>query len=139
MSRKHLAALLIALATLSDPAAAELRGAPEGAPVFTATEVAVIARNAVLTTLVQDNPWAVRRLLDAMAAIETAAAAGNPAPSEPGKVGAGAGGLAPDANVALDPQTNPDLDQLQRTSPEAVLDLFKLLKQASPAKPQTPK
>ena len=138
MSRKHLAALLIALATLSDPAAAELRGAPEGPPVFTAAEVAVIARNAVLTTLVQDNPWAVRRLLDAMAAIETAAVATSPAASAPGKAGAGAGGVAPDGNAALDPRANPDLDQLQRTSPEAVLDLFKLLKQASPAKPQAP-
>jgi len=57
MSRKRLAALL--------------RGTPEGAPVFTAVEVAVITRNAVLSALIQDNPWAVRRVLDALAAIST--------------------------------------------------------------------
>ena len=66
MSRKHLAAALaIALAALSEPAAAELRGTPEEPPVFTAAEVAVISRNAVLAALIQDNPWVVRRVLDA--------------------------------------------------------------------------
>src|SRR5947209_4404643 len=71
MSRKHLAALVIALAALSEPAVAELRGSPEGPPVFTAAEVAVITRNAVLAALIQDNPWAVRRVLDALAAVST--------------------------------------------------------------------
>ena len=52
MSRKYLAALAIALALLSEPAAAELRGSPEGPPVFTAAEVAVITRNAVLAALI---------------------------------------------------------------------------------------
>src|SRR5262249_62217443 len=61
MSRKHLAALAIALALLSEPAAAELRGTPEEPPVFTAAEVAVITRNAILAALIQDNPWVVRR------------------------------------------------------------------------------
>jgi hypothetical protein len=57
MSRKRLAALL--------------HGTPEGAPVFTAVEVAVITCNAVLSAMIQDNPWAVRRVLDALAAIST--------------------------------------------------------------------
>ena len=52
MSRKYLAALAIALALLSEPAAAELRGSPEGPPVFSAAEVAVITRNAVLAALI---------------------------------------------------------------------------------------
>ena len=132
MSRKHLAALMVALAALSEPAWAELRGTPEGAPVFTAAEVAVITRNAVLSTLIQDNPWAVRRVLDALAAVSTT-------PDGAGK----SGSAAPRPDAALDPLANPDLDQLQRASPEALLDLFKLLKEAAEkgagaAKPQTP-
>ena len=67
MSRKRLAALL--------------HGTPEGAPVFTAVEVAVITRNAVLSALIQDNPWAVRRALDALAAISTTRIMGASAPS----------------------------------------------------------
>ena len=67
MSRKRLAALL--------------RGTPEGAPVFTAVEIAVITRNAVLSALIQDNPWAVRRVLDALAAISTTRIMGASAPS----------------------------------------------------------
>ena len=131
MSRKHLAALVIALAALSEPAVAELRGSPEGPPVFTAAEVAVITRNAVLAALIQDNPWALRRVLDALAAISTTRIMGASAPS----------GAAP-ADATIDPLANPDLDQLQRVSPEALLDLFRLLKEAQPgsggAKPQTP-
>jgi hypothetical protein len=132
MSRKHLAALVIALAALSEPAAAELRGSPEGAPVFTAAEVAVITRNAVLSALIPDNPWAVRRVLDALAAASATPDSGSKR---------AVGSTAP-ADDIIDPLTNPDLDQLRRVSPEALLDLFKLLKEAQPgsggAKPQTP-
>ena len=132
MSRKHLAALVIALAALSEPAVAELRGSPEGPPVFTAAEVAVITRNAVLSALIQDNPWAVRRVLDALAAVSTTPNSGSKRP---------VGSAAP-ADATIDPLANPDLDQLQRVSPEALLDLFRLLKEAQPgsggAKPQTP-
>jgi hypothetical protein len=132
MSRKHLAAFLIALAALSDPAAAELRGSPEGPPVFSASETAVIARNAILSTLVQDDPWAVRHLLDAMAALQANADPNGPA--RPGNKREG----GPNSGVSLDPKTDPDLDRLQRSSPEAVLDLFQVLKQAGAKKPQPP-
>jgi len=132
MSRKHLAALVIALAALSEPAVAELRGSPEGPPVFTAAEVAVITRNAVLAALIQDNPWAVRRVLDALAAVSTT----------PNNGSKRVVGSAAPADATIDPLANPDLDQLQRVSPEALLDLFRLLKEAQPgsggAKPQTP-
>jgi hypothetical protein len=129
MSRHHLAALLIALAALSDPAVAELRGVPAAPPVFTATETAVVARNAILSTLIQNDPWAVRHLLDSMAAIEAGTATyGLPRSGGPHEA-------APDAGIALDPRTDPDLDRLQRSSPEAVLDLFQLLKQAGEKKP----
>ena len=135
MSRKRLAVLVIALATLSDPVAAELRGTPEGPPVFTAAEVAVITRNALLSTLVEDNAWAVRRLLDAMTGMAPSAG-GKPLSGAPGN-GAAIDGKS-DLTAPFDPRSNPDLDQLQRTSPEAVLDLFRILKQAAPAKPATP-
>jgi hypothetical protein len=132
MSRKHLAALAIVLAALSEPAAAELRGTPEEPPVFTAAEVAVITRNAVLATLIQDNPWAIRRVLDALASVSTT----------PNNGSKRAVGSAAPADATIDPLANPDLDQLQRVSPEALLDLFRLLKEAQPgsggAKPQAP-
>jgi hypothetical protein len=132
MSRNHLAALLIALAALSNPAAAELRGVPEGPPVFTATEAAVVARNAILSALIQNDPWVVRRLLDSMTAIEAGTAAYGLPPSGAQPEG------APNAGISLDPRTDPDLDRLQRSSPEAVLDLFQLLKQAGEKKPPPP-
>jgi len=133
MLRKNIFALVIALAALLEPAAAEPRGGLEGPPVFTAAEVVVITRNAVLSTLIRDNPWAVRQVLDALAAVDTTPESG----------GKRAVGSAPPIDVALDPLTNPDLDQLQRASPEALVDLFKLLKEAaekgfSGAKSQTP-
>src|SRR5262249_24177497 len=131
-SRKHPAALAIALAFLSAPAAAELRGSPEGPPVFTAAEVAVIIRNAVLAALIQDNPWAVRRVLDALASVRTT----------PDNASKEAVGSAAPADITLDPVANPDLDPRRRASPEALLDLLRLLKEAekapAPAKPQTP-
>lgn len=132
MSRHHLAALLVALTALADPAAAELRAIPEAPPVFSATETAVVARNAILSGLIQNDPWAVRRLLDSMAAI----AAGT-APYGLPRSGAQPEG-APNAGISLDPKTDPDLDRLQRSSPEAVLDLFQLLKQAGEKKPPPP-
>ena len=111
---------------------AELRGSPEGPPIFTAAEVAAITRNAVLSALIQDNPWAVRRVLDALASVRTT----------PDNASEGAVGSAAPADATLDPLANPDLDQLRRVSPEALLDLFKLLKEAekgsAAAKPQTP-
>jgi hypothetical protein len=92
----------------------------------------VITRNAVLSALIPDNPWAVRRALDALAAVSTTPDSGSKR----------AVGSAAPADATLDPLANPDLDQLQRVSPEALLDLFRLLKEAQPgsggAKPQTP-
>src|SRR5262245_21708985 len=82
--------------------------------------------------LIQDNPWAVRRVLDALAAVSTT----------PNNGSKRAAGSAAPADATIDPLANPDLDQLQRVSPEALLNLFRLLKEAPPgsggAKPQTP-
>jgi hypothetical protein len=137
MSRRHLAALAIALAAISEPAAAELRGTPEGPPLFTAAEVAVIARNTLLTNVVQEHPWIVRRLLDALAAVEAGGAATS---STPGTDSArGKEGHSPGQAPSIDPKANPDLGQLERSSPEAVLDLFEILKKAQAAKPSKPK
>jgi hypothetical protein len=132
MSRKHLAALALAMAVISGPGGAELRGAPEGSPLFTPAEVAVIARNAALINALQEHPWTVRHLLDALAAVEAGANASSSAPR--GENARGAARRSPGEAPSLDPQANPDLDQLQRSSPEAVLDLFEILKKAQAAK-----
>jgi hypothetical protein len=117
---------------LSDPAAAELRGTPEAAPVFTAAEAAVIARNAALSALIQDNPRVVRQLLDALAAVKPDTPADGETRRTDDKRSPGGG------SEILDPRANPDIDRLQRSSPEAVLDLFQLLKQAGARKTQGP-
>jgi len=74
----------------------------------------------------------VRRVLDALAAVSTA----------PNNGSKRAVGSAAPADATIDLLANPDLDQLRRVSPEALLDLFRLLKEAQPgsggAKPQTP-
>ena len=131
MSRKLLAALAITMA-LAEPVAAELRGTPDGPPTFTAPEIMIITRNAALSTLIQENPWLVRQLLNALATVEPAAPTDRPAQRTDDQ---GVGGAARDV---LDPRANPDLDRLQRASPEAALDLFQLLKQAATRKTQTP-
>jgi hypothetical protein len=132
MSRKHLAALALAMAMISDPGAAEVRGTPEAPPLFTPAEVTVIARNAALVNVLQEHPWTVRRLLDALAAVEADAGTSSSAPH--GENARGTVRRSPGEAPPLDPQVNPDLEQLQRSSPEAVLDLFEILKRAQAAK-----
>ncbi|MGE0285355.1 MAG: hypothetical protein AB7I42_00610 [Bradyrhizobium sp.] len=106
---------------LADVARAELVGAPSAPPTFSREETQVIERNAALARAVRVDPWTVRRLLDAVA---------KPA-------GPVVQSTQPDedkqplpATEELDPASNPDLPRLQRASPEAVNDLFQLLKLA---------
>jgi hypothetical protein len=89
---------------------------------FTAQEQTIIARNAALSELVGRDPQLVRRVLDAIASAETMRAAPSLDLSD-GKPGGG--GQTPD------PPHNPDLQQLERVSPEAALDLFQRIKRAS--------
>jgi hypothetical protein len=86
---------------------------------FSAQERAIIERNADLKGVVARDPRLVRRVLDAIAA-----APAQPAATEPTDRGA----------VVSEPGApirNPDLDNLERSSPEAAHDLFLLLKKAS--------
>jgi hypothetical protein len=129
MSRNHLMVLAVAIAMIAEPAHAELQGVPKSAPEFTSDEMVIISRNAVLSGIVKEDPWVVRNLLDAIDHGDDQARASNNVvepplpPSQP-----------PDS---FDPNENPDVERLQRASPEAVHDLFQLLKQAAEKK-QTP-
>jgi hypothetical protein len=116
LRRELIAAVLIAL--LADPAFADLQGAPAGAPTFTSEETMTIQRNKTLLEISKTNPWIVRKLLDAVEQSKNDKKL--PAPSN------GDG-------------EDPDLDQMQRASPEAAHDLFQLLKQAGEKKPDAPK
>jgi hypothetical protein len=113
---------MIAAFAMVDPALAQLRGSTDAAPVFSAADRVVIARNEMLRSIVEQEPQLVRRALDALAAIDDvqtrgALMPGDPqAPSRPGR--------------PTGPSNNPDLDRLERASPEAMNDLFQLLKQA---------
>jgi hypothetical protein len=121
MSRKQLMTIAVALAMMADPALAELQGASRSAPSFTDDELAIITRNVALSEIVKNDPWVVRKLLDAIhrihVPVSTQAIEAPPSPEPP-----------PDS---FDPNENPDVATLQRVSPEAVHDLFQLLKLAA--------
>jgi hypothetical protein len=115
--------LAAALAVLSaDPTLAELQSVPSS-PSFTGEELVIINRNASLLEMSKTNPWIVRRLLDALEKADTDST-DNKSPPPP----------SADGN-----SDNPDLGRIERASPEAVLDLFQLMKQAGEKKPIEPK
>jgi hypothetical protein len=113
MLRRDVIALAV-LALLTEPALADLQSAPAGTPTFTHEETVIIERNATLSDVSKTNPWVVRKLFDAVEQSQ------------------------PDKNLPSVPSDNdsadPDLDQMQRASPEAAHDLFQLLKQAGKKK-----
>jgi hypothetical protein len=98
---------------LADPALADLIGS-SSPPSFTREEQVIIDRNPSLREASRSNPWVVRRILDVL----------GHAPSSNGEIKSP---LPPSAERDSD---DPDLDRMQRASPEAVHDLFQLLKQA---------
>jgi hypothetical protein len=121
--------LMIASLTQADATRAQSPGTTNSALQFTEAERAVIARNVMLRSVVEQEPALVRRVLDALAATDvqtrSALVGGKPpatAPAQP--------------NPSAEPSENPDLDRLERSSPEAVNDLFQLLKQAARSRPQ---
>ena len=116
------AALVALLVATAGRAGAELRSAPDR-PLFSEEDWQVIARNEALTSSLEENPWAVRRAVDAIKTLETETKGFQPQPRKP----RGAQSSPP---PEWDPQTNPDLDRLQRASAEAAHDLFQLLKKA---------
>ncbi len=109
------AALALTLG-LVEPARADL--APShGSPAFSATDLETIARNETLGRVVNASPWLVHRILRRLES----------APAAPRDH------LFDDAAPAtrdIDLSRDPDLDALQRSSPEAAHDLFLLIKQA---------
>jgi hypothetical protein len=126
MSQKLLMMLAVAIAMIARPACAELQSVPKSAPEFTSDELAIINRNAALSGIVKDDPWVARNLLDALDRVQSPVSKQTIETSQV---------QPPDS---FDPKENPDVERLQRASPEAVHDLFQLLKQAA-SKPSLPK
>ncbi len=91
-------------------------------PIFTVAEQAIIHRNAALTLLTKSDPWLVRQVLDAIAQSQ----------ARQGDARDAAGQTAASARYERppEPEHNPDLDHLGRSSPEAAHDLFQLIKKA---------
>jgi hypothetical protein len=105
------------------PMASASAQAPKGVarPAFTLADHAIIDRNATLKGLVERDPWLVRRVLDAIVAADR----GSERSAEPMARSA----IMTDQTPT--PSRNPDLDHLERSSPEAAHDLFQLIKKAS--------
>lgn len=120
MYRKHFLAAALAV-LLSAPARADLQGSPAWPP-FTREELIIIHRNASLLEISKSNPWIVRRLLDEMEKAEPGGTDNRSPPPPSGENG-----------------DDPDLGRMERASPEAVHDLFQLLKQAGEKKDNKPK
>jgi hypothetical protein len=120
MRNRSLLALFVAMALPVASACAEPSHGGKR-PVFTVQDQAVIERNATVKGLVDRDPWLVRRILDAIAAAE-------PLPA-PGAGPSARSAIVSDQTPA--PTRNPDLDHLERSSPEAAHDLFQLIKKAS--------
>jgi hypothetical protein len=111
---------VLCLALLA-PAHAQMRGPTDAAPVFSEAERLVIGRNELLREAVGQEPWLVRRALDQLAEADRVQPRSELVPNS---TGAGRSGRA------AQPSENPDLERLERASPEAMNDLFQLLKQA---------
>jgi hypothetical protein len=121
---KMMMALLLAMAmAMALPMASANAQSPKGAgrPAFTVGDHAIIDRNATLKGLVERDPWLVRRVLDAIQAADQ----GSQRSAEPMARSA----IMTDQTPT--PSRNPDLDHLERSSPEAAHDLFQLIKKAS--------
>jgi hypothetical protein len=106
----------------------DLRDVEGTAPSFTPAETKVIARNELLASIVKEQPLLVRRALDALAVANRQRQIGAPTgPSRDSRLP-----KAPDGR----PSRNPDLERMDRASPEALNDLFQLLKQAGAHRPK---
>jgi len=110
MSFRSTLALMILL-TLSAGAQADLKGAANP-PTFTHEEIEIIRRNAALSAVVAEDPWLVRQFLDGLFANRRGVDSDKEKPPGPAS-------------------ENPDLDGLERASPEALHDLIQRLKQAA--------
>jgi len=115
--------LLIGLAAALAPAAALAQTQASGDPrPFTAQEQTIIARNDALSELVDRDPQLVRAALDLIASAAEMRAGYGLQPLPP---------RIPPGGQTPNPPRNPDLQQLERVSPEAALDLFQRIKRAA--------
>jgi hypothetical protein len=122
--------LMIASFAMVDPAHTQLRGSTDASPVFSEADRTVIERNETLRSIVKKEPALVRRVLDALAEIEEVQMRAGPMTNNPRAT------RTPSGRPAGQPSSNPDLDRLERASPEAMNDLFQLLKRASGNRPR---
>jgi hypothetical protein len=111
---------------LNDPSGAPRRAWAEAAAGFSAADRAVIERNEMLRSIVDVEPALVRRVLDALARIDTVQTRSELRQERPRATRRPVAAERP-----FDEAKNPDLDRLDRSSPEAMNDLFQLLKQAA--------
>lgn len=109
------AALALTLG-LAGPARAELV-ATQPAPIFSTAYLQIIARNSTLRSAATTSPWLVHRILRVLEGSATLRDSSLPQGD----------GTSRD----IDPAADPDLQALQRSSPEAVHELFLLIKKAS--------
>jgi hypothetical protein len=128
MSRWLLVAMLLAGLSVVEPAFAELLGVANGRPAFSESDRTIIARNRLLATILDQDPWLVRRALDSLALADTQQQKdiGKLPPLPP---------RTPATPTDDDLRDNPDLEQMQKALPEAAHDLFQLLKQAGAKRP----
>jgi hypothetical protein len=115
--------LIIASLVMTAPARAQSPAPGDAASAFSTDDRAVIARNPMLRSVVEQEPALVRRVLDALAAIESVQPRSSLMPNDRQPI--------PSPGEPAGTSSNPDLDRLERTSPEAANDLFQLLKQAA--------
>ncbi len=128
---RNLMVIATILAMIADPARAELRGVPTGTPDFTKDELQIISRNQALSQVAKIDPWVVRKLLDTLDKFDERPSITNRA-ADPLK-------STRQTPEIFDSHTNPDAERLQRASPEAIHDLFQLIKQAKDKKLIKPK
>jgi hypothetical protein len=92
---------------------------------FTADDEIIIARNDLMQDLRRASPQDLRRILDALAFVNTKRNDDPEFHRRPARrLQQGSDAESP----AFDPERNPDLEVYQRSSPEAAHDLFQLLK-----------
>jgi len=110
----------------------------QNVPSFNIEEQRIIQRNALLANRLQRDPWLVRHALDVLASeLAIATRSADALTTDPGtskQLAGKQGKRRSNPGAVPDPKHNPDLAELDRASPEAAHDLFKLIQQVKPVK-----
>lgn len=140
-SARWRAGRILAVAMVSALATAAA-GASLAAPMeFTARERSLIARNETLRATAERNPALARRAMRAMAASRDGSRSmvtGTRELRAEQRQGSPQAGKPPRRRNGFDANRDPDMNQYQRSSPEAAHDLFQLLKRASDGSTRKP-